>query len=70
MLWQAGRMFLGVKTPCHDITTSERCIRMVLRHASFRIQSYDRQIAMVKAANIVDEPLNMRPTRAWDTSRT
>ena len=64
MLWQAGRMFLGVKILCLDLTcvtfrkytygftTSERCKRMlenVMRHTRSRIKSYDQQIARVKA---------------------
>ena len=40
-----------------------------MRHTRSQIKSYDRQIAKAKAGNIVDDPLNMRPARAWD-SRT
>ena len=37
-----------------------------MRHTRSRINSYDRQIAKVKGGNMMNEPLNMRPARAWD----
>ena len=39
--------------------------KMLLLRRCSRITSYDRQSAKVKAETIVDEPLNMRPARAW-----
>ena len=36
-----------------------------MSHTRSKIKSNDRKIANVKAGNIMDDLLNMRPARAW-----